>query len=68
MSVVLLKTYGFKVHVLVTLSGYILNYVVTSASVHEAFIGLLENFHQSYILADLGCLRTCIHTIISPLK
>ena len=27
--------YGFKVHVLVTLSGYIINYVVTPASVHD---------------------------------
>lgn len=27
--------YGFKVHMLVTLSGYILNYIVTSASVHD---------------------------------
>ena len=27
--------YGFKVHMLVTLSGYILNYVVTPASVHD---------------------------------
>lgn len=27
--------YGFKVHMLVTLSGYILNYVITPASVHD---------------------------------
>ena len=27
--------YGFKIHMLVTLSDYILNYVVTYASVHD---------------------------------
>ena len=50
--------YGFKVHMLVTLSGYILNYVVTPASVHDsrAVNDLLENCHQPHILADLGYL------------
>ncbi|MEY8463466.1 IS982 family transposase [Streptococcus merionis] len=50
--------YGFKVHMLVTLSGYILNYVVTPASVHDirATNELLENCQQPYILADLGYL------------
>lgn len=50
--------YGFKVYMLVTLSGYILNYVVTSASVHDirAVEDLLENCHHSYILADLSYL------------
>ncbi len=43
--------YGFKVHMLVTLSGYILNYIVTPASVHDirAVDDLLENCHHSYI-------------------
>lgn len=50
--------YGFKVHMLVTLSGYILNYVVTPASVHDirAVNDLLENCRQPYIIADLGYL------------
>ena len=50
--------YGFKVHMLVTLSGYILNYLVTPASVHDsrAVHDLLENCRQPYILADLGYL------------
>ncbi len=50
--------YGFKVHMLVTLSGYILNYIVTPASVHDirAVNDLLENCRQPYILADLGYL------------
>lgn len=50
--------YGFKVHMLVTLSGYILNYVVTSASVHDirAVDDLLQGCQQSVILADLGYL------------
>lgn len=43
---------------LVTLSGYILNYVVTPASVHDikAVHELLEECDQSVILADLGYL------------
>ncbi|SNV43909.1 transposase [Streptococcus acidominimus] len=50
--------YGFKVHMLVTLSGYILNYVVTPASVHDirAVDDLLENCQKPFILADLGYL------------
>ena len=50
--------YGFKVHMLVTLSGYILNYVVTPASVHyiRAVDDLLENCSQPYVLADLAYL------------
>ena len=52
--------YGFKVHMLVTLSGYILNYVVTPApaSIHDirAVDGLLENCSQPYVLADLAYL------------
>ena len=48
--------YGFKVHMLVTLSGYILNYVVTPASVHDIKVvyELLEGCKQSVILGDLG--------------
>lgn len=43
---------------LVTLSGYILNYVVTPASVHDirAVDDLLENCQKPFILADLGYL------------
>lgn len=50
--------YGFKGHMLVTLSGYILNYVVTPASVYDirTVDDLLENCRQPYILADLGYL------------
>lgn len=50
--------YGFKVHMLVTLSGYILNYVVTPASVHDirAVDDLLKNYQKSFILTDLGYL------------
>lgn len=44
--------YGFTVYMLVTLSGYILNDVVTSASVHNLIVGC----QQSIILADLGYL------------
>ena len=54
--------YGFKVYMLVTLSGYILNYIVTSASVHDikAVEDLLEGCQQSVILADLGYLSQAL--------
>ena len=54
--------YGFKVHILVTLSGHILNYIVTSASVHDikAVEDLLEGCQQSVILADLGYLSQAL--------
>ena len=54
--------YGFKVHMLVTLSGYILNYIVTSAAVHDikAVEDLLEGCQQSVILADLGYLSQAL--------
>lgn len=50
--------YGFKVHILIALSGCILNYVVTSASVHDIKVvdEQLEGCQQSVILADLGYL------------
>ncbi|RRA77598.1 IS982 family transposase, partial [Streptococcus agalactiae] len=52
--------YGFKVHMLVTLSGYILNYVVTPASVHDIKVvyELLEGCKQLVILGDLGYLSS----------
>ncbi|HEM5665909.1 IS982 family transposase [Streptococcus suis] len=52
--------YGFKVHMLVTLSGFILNYVVTPASVHDIKVvyELLEGCKQSVILGDLGYLSS----------
>ena len=54
--------YGFKVHILVTLSGHILNYIVTSASVHDIKVveDLLEGCQQSVILADLGYLSQAL--------
>ncbi|HEL2183172.1 TPA: IS982 family transposase [Streptococcus suis] len=52
--------YGFKVHMLVTLSGFILNYVVTPASVHDIKVvyELLEGCKQSVILGDLDYLSS----------
>ncbi|MGT2775174.1 IS982 family transposase [Streptococcus hyovaginalis] len=52
--------YGFKILMLVTLPGYILNYVVTSASVHDIkmIYELLEECRQSVILGDLGYLSS----------
>ena len=50
--------FRFKVHMLVTLSGYILNYVVKPSSVHDirTVDDLLENCSQPYVLADLAYL------------
>lgn len=50
--------YGFKVHMAVTESGYILNYIVTPASVHDiqATKELLDGLGFPYVLADLGYL------------
>ena len=50
--------YGFKLHIVIALSGCILNYVVTSASVHDIRVvdEQLEGCQQSVILADLGYL------------
>lgn len=43
---------------LVTLSGFIINYVVTPASVHDSQVveALIENNPFPYILTDLGYL------------
>ncbi|MEQ9764908.1 IS982 family transposase [Streptococcus sp. ZJ151] len=59
--------YGFKVHMLITLSGYILNYVVTPASIYDINVvsDLLEGCQQSFILADLGYLS---HDLKEALK
>ncbi|MEY8735976.1 IS982 family transposase [Lactobacillus sp. AN1001] len=48
--------YGFKVHMCTTTSGYILNYVVTEASVHDAKVAetLIDKCPASKILADVG--------------
>ena len=50
--------YGFKAHMLVTLSGFIVNYGVTPASVHDRQVAedLLENTTFPVVLADLGYL------------
>ncbi len=50
--------YDFKVYILVTLSGLILNCVVTTASIHDIKVvdELLEGCRQSVVLADLGYL------------
>lgn len=54
--------YGFKVHMLVTLSDHILSYVITPAAVHDikAVEDLLEGCQQSVILADLNYLSQAL--------
>ena len=59
--------YGFKVHAIVSDDGYILDYVVTKASVHDAreTVELMENTHPSnyYLLGDEGYLgKDCINS------
>ncbi|MCZ3866533.1 transposase, partial [Lactobacillus crispatus] len=57
--------YGFKVHAIVSDDGYILDYVVTKASVHDAreTVELIENTHPSnyYLLGDEGYLGKELH-------
>ena len=57
--------YGFKVHAIVSDDGYILDYVVTKASVHDAreTVELMENTHPSnyYLLGDEGYLGKELH-------
>ena len=47
-----MRLYGFKVRMLVTLSSYILNHIITPASVHGITVveELLEGYRQSVIL------------------
>ncbi len=54
--------YGFKVHMAVTESGYILNYIVTPASVHDSQVAkeLLDGIRAPYVLADLGYLSKAL--------
>lgn len=51
-------SYGLKVHLAVTESGYILDYLVTLASVHDIQVAeeLLETVLCSRVLGDLGYL------------
>ncbi|MCT0193523.1 IS982 family transposase, partial [Lactobacillus helveticus] len=52
--------YGFKVHAIVSDDGYLLDYAVTKASVHDAkeTTELMANAHpvNHYLLGDEGCL------------
>ena len=54
--------YSFKVHVIVSNDGYILDYVVTKASVHDAreTVELMENTHPSNY-CDEGYLGKELH-------
>lgn len=57
--------YGFKVHAIVSDDGYILDYVVTKASIHDAkeAVELMSNAHPAnrYLLADEGYLGKKLH-------
>lgn len=63
--------YGFKVHALASDDGYILDYVVTKASVHDAkeLTELVENAKpsQRYILGDEGYVGKRLHKEMSKL-
>ncbi len=52
--------YGFKVHAIVSDDGYLLDYIVTKASVHDAkeTVEPITNAHpdNSYLLGDEGYL------------
>lgn len=58
--------YGFKVHMIVSSDGYLLNYLITKASVHDvnAAEGLILNISpcEHYLLADVGYISRQLHT------
>ena len=72
--------YGFKVHALVSDDGYILNYTVTKASIHDAkeALELVANtdLANNYILGDEGyigqslykALKQINHTLWTPYR
>lgn len=57
--------YGFKVHAIVSDDGYLLDYIVTKASVHDAkeTVELITNAHPDnrYLLGDEGYLGKNMH-------
>ena len=57
--------YGFKVHAIVSDDGYLLDYIVTKASVHDAkeTVELITNAHPDnrYLLGDEGYLDKNLH-------
>ncbi|MDB6225474.1 IS982 family transposase [Lactobacillus amylovorus] len=57
--------YGFKVHAIVSDDGYLLDYIVTKASVHDAkeTVELITNAHPDnrYLLGDEGYLGKNLH-------
>lgn len=57
--------YGFKVHAIVSDDGYVLDYAVTRASVHDAkgTVELMKNTHPAnrYLLGDEGYLGKRLH-------
>ncbi|MBW7987597.1 IS982 family transposase [Lactobacillus helveticus] len=57
--------YGFKVHAIVSDDGYVLDYAVTHASVHDAkeTVELMKNTHPAnrYLLGDEGYLGKRLH-------
>ncbi len=57
--------YGFKVHAIVSDNGYLLDYIVTKVSVHDAkeTVELITNAHPDnrYLLGDEGYLGKNLH-------
>ncbi|MBN6048792.1 IS982 family transposase [Lactobacillus helveticus] len=57
--------YGFKVHAIVSDDGYVLDYAVTRASVHDAkeTVELMKNTHPAnpYLLGDEGYVGKRLH-------
>ena len=57
--------YGFKVHAIVSDDGYLLDYIITKASVHDAkeTVELITNAHPDnrYLLGDEGYLGKNLH-------
>ena len=66
-TVVIAKSfYGFKAHVEITYDGYIINYVITKASVHDAVeaLELITSSPYYQLLVDVGYVGKDLHDFL----
>ena len=66
-TVVIAKSfYGFKAHVEITYDGYIINYVITKASVHDTVetLELITSSPYYQLLVDIGYVGKDLHDFL----
>ena len=58
--------YGFKAHVEITYDGYIINYVITKASVHDTVetLELITSSPYYQLLVDIGYVGKDLHDFL----